>query len=418
MMKNNKFYKDTILLVFSSAISQIILILSVPLISRIYSTSEFGNFTLFNNLALVFIPIINARFDLLIIKADSKKEANALSQISLKISFYIISVVFPLGLIISIIFSDFLFEIISLSILLILVSLSNVFTSYLNLTKKYKHISMINVLRAFVMVSLQVLFGFMNLGYIGLVLGFTLSYIAGLTIGYKQFKDAFIYIRDHVYIKEIFSINIKQLKYSTPSILMNSLSLSIIVFFIGILYSSHDVGLYGMATRILNVPVVVAGLGLSKIFMQKANEDFKKFNSFRNIFVKFSIILFLLAFIVYVPLLLLNEQLILVFLGEEWIEVASLFLPLVILYITRLVVSTVSLSNIVIGKQKLDLLFQLLLLIISVSSSGVALLLNWNFITFVLINSIGLTFGYIIFYILLFYFAKNKNFKINGEKIK
>src|SRR5699024_3405379 len=110
MMINNKFYKDTMLLIFSSAISQIILILSVPLISRIYTTSEFVNFTLFNNLALVFIPIINARFDLMIIKASSKKEANALSQISLKISFYIIAVILPLGLIISIIFSDYLFE--------------------------------------------------------------------------------------------------------------------------------------------------------------------------------------------------------------------------------------------------------------------------------------------------------------------
>ncbi len=409
MMINNKFYKDTMLLIFSSAISQIILILSVPLISRIYTTSEFGNFTLFNNLALVFIPIINARFDLMIIKASSKKEANALSQISLKISFYIIAVILPLGLIISIIFSDYLFEILSLSLLLILVSLSNVFTSYLNLTKKYKHISMINVSRSFIMVFLQVIFGFMNFGYVGLIMGFTLSYIAGLSIGYKQFKNAFTQIKDSMYLKEMFHLNIKQLKYSTPSILMNSLSLSLIVFFIGILYSSHDVGLYGMATRILNVPVVVAGLGLSKIFMQKANEDYRAYNSFRNILFKFSILLFLLAFIVYVPLLILNEKIILIFLGKEWIEVATLFLPLVILYITRLVVSTVSLSNIVIGKQKLDLFFQFLLLVISVISSGLALMLNWEFTTFVLINSVGLTFGYIIFYILIFYFARNKN---------
>lgn len=411
-MINNKFYKDTILLICSSAISQIILILSVPIISRIYTTSEFGSFTLFNNLALVFIPIINARFDLMIINSTSKKEANALSQISLKISIYIIALILPLGATISIIFYDYLFEILSLCILLIFVSLSNVFTSYLNLTKKYKHISAINVSRSFIMVFLQVLFGYMGFGYFGLVMGFTLSYIAGITVGYKQFKNAFIQIKDSIYLKEIFYLNIKQLKYSTPSILMNTLSFSLIVFFIGILYSPHDVGVYGMATRILNVPVVVAGLGLSKIFMQKANEDFRDFKSFRSILVKFSILLFLLAFIVYVPLLLLNEEIILIFLGKDWMEVSSLFLPLIILYIIRLVVSTVSLSNIVIGKQKLDLLFQSSLLLISIVSSGLSLMLNWTFTVFVLINSISLTLGYILFYILLFYYARNKREEI------
>lgn len=411
-MINNKFYKDTILLICSSAISQIILILSVPVISRIYTTSEFGSFTLFNNLALVFIPIINARFDLMIINSNTKKEANALSQISLKISIYIIAFILPLGVVISIIFSDYLFEILSVCLLLIFVSLSNVFTSYLNLSKKYKHISIINVSRSFIMVFLQVLFGYMGFGYVGLIVGFTLSYLAGITVGYKQFKNAFNQIKDSIYLKEIFYLNIKQLKYSTPSILMNSLSFSLIVFFIGIIYSSHDVGLYGMATRILNVPVVVAGLGLSKIFMQKANEDFRNFNSFRNVLAKFSILLFLLAFIVYVPLLLLDEKIILIFLGKEWLEVVTLFVPLVILYITRLVVSTVSLSNIVIGKQKLDLFFQSSLLFISTLSSALALMFDWTFTIFVLVNSISLTFGYILFYILLFYFARKKTEEI------
>lgn len=106
-MRNNKFYKDTILLISSSAISQIILILSVPLISRLYSTSEFGEFTIFNNLALVFIPIINARFDLMIINAKTDKEANALSQISLRISLWIIGVVTPIGLFCTYILNDF-----------------------------------------------------------------------------------------------------------------------------------------------------------------------------------------------------------------------------------------------------------------------------------------------------------------------
>ena len=324
----------------------------------------------------MFIPIINARFDLMIINAKTDKEANALSQISLRISLWIIGVVTPIGLFCTYILNDFFFEIVSFMFLLIFVSLTNVFTSYLNLVKKYKHISLINITRSLIMVILQVSIGYLNFGYIGLIIGFTLSYIAGITIGYKQFKKIYQSNKNKRYIYKTFKTNINQLKYSTPSALMNSLSFSTIVFLIGFLYTPHDVGIYGMATRILNVPVVVAGLGLSKIFMQKANEDFNKFNSFREILNKFSVILLILAATIYIPLLAFNEKLIVIVLGKDWIGAAELFLPLVILYAVRLVVSTISLSNIVIGKQKLDLVFQFVLLLISIITSVIAFVMK------------------------------------------
>lgn len=80
-----------------------------------------------------------------------------------------------------------------------------------------------------------------------------------------------------------------------------------------------------------------------------------------------------------------------------------------ILYAVRLVVSTISLSNIVIGKQKLDLVFQFVLLLISIITSVIAFVMKLSFVEFIILNSTGLSFGYILFYILLYYFAKSKN---------
>ena len=55
---------DSLLMIVSSGISQLILIATTPLISRLYSPSEFGEFTIFSNIAMILIPIINARYDL------------------------------------------------------------------------------------------------------------------------------------------------------------------------------------------------------------------------------------------------------------------------------------------------------------------------------------------------------------------
>lgn len=74
----------------------------------------------------------------------------------------------------------------------VLVSLTNIFTNYLNKERKYKVLSLINVFRAGSMALLQIIFGLLALGSLGLIIGFSLSYIAGITLGYKTFKSTLI----------------------------------------------------------------------------------------------------------------------------------------------------------------------------------------------------------------------------------
>ncbi|MCG3411728.1 lipopolysaccharide biosynthesis protein [Staphylococcus massiliensis] len=398
----NKFLKDSFLLVISSAIAQIVLIFSVPIISRIYSPEQFGIFTLFNYLALIFIPVINARFDLLIINSKTTKKANAIAQISIMISLIIIIFTILAGVVGSIVLKGYYLEIISFVLLLVFVSLTNIFTSYLNLNKKYFHISIINITRTLLMVIVQIAFGWLTHNSLGLILGFTLSYLAGIIIGFKEFKKHFKLNKNIRYLKKVFKLHSNQLFYSPPSIIINSLTFSVTVFIIGLMYSTKDVGIYGMATRILNVPIVVAGMGLSKIFMQKASEDYYKFNNFRPVLLKFSLGLFFLGLIAYGPLLLLKEEVVLLFLGRDWLEVTILFIPFVTLYVTRLIVSTISLANIVINKQHIDLIFQGGTLGLTIVSSLISYILGLDFQSFVWLNSLTVTVSFITFYIYIF----------------
>ena len=54
----------------------------------------------------------------------------------------------------------------------VLVSLTNIFTNYLNKERKYKVLSLINVFRAGSMALLQIIFGLLSLGSLGLIIGF------------------------------------------------------------------------------------------------------------------------------------------------------------------------------------------------------------------------------------------------------
>ncbi|MBE5661101.1 oligosaccharide flippase family protein [Staphylococcus sp. SS21] len=410
-MKINKFIGDSFLMILSSGIAQIILIVTTPIITRLYSPAEFGEFTIFSNIAMILIPIINARYDLLIVNAKNDRIANILSQISFLISLVIILILIPVFIVSALLFPNFILDFIFIIIMLFLVSLTNIFTNYLNKERKYKVLSLINVFRAASMSLLQIIFGFLAFGSLGLIVGFSLSYIAGLTLGYRTFKKHFNIVKDKEEAKAIFIENKNQLVYSTPSILLNSLSFSVVVFFIGILYTNTEVGIYGMAIRVLGIPVTIISLGLSKIFMQQANDYYIEYGNFRNLLLKFSSALIIVSIILYVPLYLFSEELVNILLGHSWVDAIIVIKIVIPLFVVRLIVSTVSLSVIVLQKQQLELILQALFLVGTTITFIISKIFSLTFLNFVSINTIVLVISYAIFFIALFYFAKNKSFK-------
>lgn len=407
-MRLNKFIGDSFLMILSSGIAQVILIITTPIITRLYSPTEFGEFTIFSNIAMILIPIINARYDLLIVNTKNDRSANILSQISFLISLLILLILIPIFAISAWLYPNFILDFIFIIIMLFLVSLTNIFTNYLNKERKYKVLSLINVFRAGSMALLQIIFGLLALGSLGLIIGFSLSYIAGITLGYKTFKKHFNIVRDKEETKALFLENKNQLVYSTPSILLNSLSFSVVVFFIGILYTNTEVGIYGMAIRVLGIPVTIISLGLSKIFMQQANDYYIEHGNFRNLLLKFSSILVIVSIILYVPLYLFSEELVNILLGHSWVDAITVIKIVIPLFVIRLIVSTVSLFVIVLQKQQLELILQALFLIGTTVTFVISKMLNLTFLNFVSINTVVLIVSYMIFFIALYYFAKNK----------
>ena len=415
-MKKNKLLNDSLIMILSSGIAQIILMITIPIISRLYSPNEFGVFTLFSNIVTVLIPIINGRYDLLIITAESVKKANILSKISFIISLIIILILIPISIIYIYIHPEYILETSLVMLILLLVSLTNIFTSYLNREKNYRMLGLINISRAFFMSIIQIILGYLSFGSVGLIIGFAFSYIAGVTIGYKSFKSYFKIVKNKNLIIKQFVDNKNQLLFSTPSIFLNSLSFSIVIFFISILFTNEDVGIYGMVIRILGVPITIISSGLSKIFMQTSNEYYISEGSFRKQLINFTLILITLSLFMYIPFYFINDNLITSILGSEWVDTILVIKIVIPMFMIRLIVSTVSLSVIVFNKQHMELFFQSIFLGVTILAYILTVILNLGFIEFVIYNSFGMFVAYIVFYIMIYINSKNKQFKMNGDK--
>ncbi|WP_414055453.1 lipopolysaccharide biosynthesis protein [Macrococcus equi] len=405
MKKQAGLKKNGLMMLGSSVISQILLVLSVPFIGRLYSPEEYGLFTLFSNIAFLFIPIINGRYELLIINAIDKKEAYIFSRLSVVISIILLIIILPFTLVYFYISEKPLIFLIYLLVILILVSANNIATSYYSYKNRYDIVAYINFLRNLLLILFQLAFGFYNFGEIGLILGFVLSYFSGVIFSFKTWKDlSEIKNVDKNELKEKFDENIDQIKYSSTSIIVNTLSMSAVVFVIDYLYSNSDVGFYGMSLRVLNIPITIISLSLSKLFMQEANKLLMETGTFKKILQKFSLILIIVSFCFFGPLYFIPKRFISIVLGEQWIDIIFILKILIPMYVIRLVVTTTSLSFVILKKQKLELLLQCLFLIAIIIVGLMAYIVKLNFDSFIISFSMSFIICYLIYY---YYMYKN-----------
>ncbi len=398
-------------MILSSVVGQVVLIITLPILSRLYSPNEFGLFTIFSNIAMVLIPIINGRYDILIINSENEHKANILSQISFVISIVILSIVTPITLCFIMFYPTYLLHSLIFIIMLLLVSLTNIFTSYLNREKQYKILSLINLFRILFMSILQILLGYFSFGAIGLIIGFSFSYIAGIGLGYKTFKKHFYIIKDKEQINRELKANIKQLQYSMPSMIINSISFTLTIFLIGLFFSNKEVGLYGMATRVLGVPVTIISSSLSKIFLQQANDFYISNNTFKPLLIKFSALLVSVSCLMYFPIYLLNSDIVTTILGSGWEDTIKIIKIQIPMFMIRLVVSTISLTVVIFKKQYLEMIFQGLFLLVIFFTFLISNIFNLNFLEFVSLNTAGTFLAYVTFYIMIYMNSKAKILK-------
>ena len=83
---SRQFHKNIFTLVSGSSVSQIISILFIPLLSRLYMPADFGLLAIFIALLNLFGSIINGRYEMAIFLPKSDNDAIQISRASLWIS--------------------------------------------------------------------------------------------------------------------------------------------------------------------------------------------------------------------------------------------------------------------------------------------------------------------------------------------
>jgi O-antigen/teichoic acid export membrane protein len=411
----SEFNRNVLTLMTGTTIAQAIPIAISPILTRIYTPEDFGVLALFVAITSIFGSIANGRYELAIMLPKKDEDAINIFAVGFIITF---SMSFIL-LVLVILFNEQITQLLKndeISVWLYFVPIAVFFTGlynilkYFNNRKKYyKDLANATIIKSIITAIIQLGLGSLKGGVSGLISGQLISQITANT---KLFNNI---IKDKLLISNVSKKKIISLakrynnfpKFSLWGILSNTLSQHFTNILISSFYSIATLGFYSLVQRLLGIPSILIGNSIGEVFFQEAIKEKQQTGRVINTFnstVKKLIILGVPSFCL---LFFIVEDLFAYVFGEEW-RVAGFYAVILIpFYLIRFIVAPVSNTNNIFGLQKIALLWQLTLFILSVICLYLCNIYLLNFESFLKLFTYIISIHYIVLLFILWRVSKN-----------
>lgn len=396
MAIKNAFLTNLLKLTSSSVMAQLILIISSPILTRLYTPEDFGLFALFLSIVTILATLANLRYDQAIIIPQDEDKAKQLVYLCLYVNILIFFLIF----IFLCLFSEPIFNFFNIgglkdfswviALAVFFIGVFQAFNYWLLRNKNFNIIAKIKIQQSAIIVGFQLVF--FKFGALCLLLGHTLGQIFGvLRNGYNFLKNNRV---NHMKMKEVCYEFIKFPKYSVWSALLNNVGAQLPVFLFTVYFSPAMAGLYLLTQRVIKGPLTIVSQAVTQIFLSNLRNEndiivdkLLKINSF-------------LTTIVIVPLavvLVAGEHIFAMVFGSNWKEagtVAGILAPWIFMVFICSPISSLLEYR---GMQKSFLVFQICLLVFRCLSIAIGIYLFDNYTYTLLLFSLVSTLAWMFF---------------------
>jgi O-antigen/teichoic acid export membrane protein len=364
-MKVKSSFNRNVLTLFSGTfIAQGIPIAASPILTRIYSPSDFGAFALYLAIVGILAVVYTGRYELAVVLGKNDRNAIALVIATMFLSMIMALFFFVLMFL----FSDDIIATIGIDIspqVLLLCPVAALFVSmfqllnyFLNRKGLFKLMAFSKVNQSVVTVLAQLgLSYFLKLNF-GLIVGEVVGRFAGVACQIKFFSQE---LRKHVRgvnlvrLIAVMKLRRKHPQYLMPSALIETASNNSLPILLSMAFGASTLGFYSLATRTLSAPTALLGSSIGQVF-------FNEFASAaagerRALIVKVWLKLFLIGVIPFSILLFFGELIFEIVFGEAWLQAGTFSSILSPMLLAIFISSPTSTCYIVLGLEKYLLYF-------------------------------------------------------------
>lgn len=321
------FLKNVFVIFSGTAFAQVLNILSVPFITRLYGPEAYGVLGSFNAIATIFLPIVSLAYVYAIPlpKYDFVSRTIALKSLC-------IIIVFSLSFFILLTISKFLWGFLEVPIyFLFLMPLFFVFSGVLQINQQvlirnglFSTFAKSIVIASVVVITFKLISGLIEPKGTYLIVSLLVGALVQIIVSIYLNRDFWAnYISSLKGIKKLlFSSSLSKYndfpKYRAPQLLLNPLSRSLPVFFLSYSFGLSVVGQYTLAISMLSLPAVVIGNAIGNVFLKKLTQEFNKGNDIYLLVIKATGLLCVIGVIPFSIVYIWGDLVFSVFFGEEW----------------------------------------------------------------------------------------------------
>lgn len=319
---NPGFVQDVLVMSGGTVGAQALLILSSPLLTRLYTPDEFGAFAVFSAFLGVLVVVASLRYEFAIPLPEREEDARGLLLLSLGLV-VVISLLILLLLLAAAPRLAELTQVPELRRYSPLVALGilgvgsyQVFNYYSTRKQQFRLLSATKLWQSVCQVGLQLAGGFMGLGVLGLFGGYVLGRAAGSGALARQ-----VDIRPLPNTRALRSLAGRYAdfpKYYAPAALINSLGMELPALIFAPIFGLSVAGFFSLTVRMLTLPVFLLGQATGQVFYPQAASLANEPEKTRLFVEKVATGLLFVSFPLFGFVALVGPELFALVFGEEW----------------------------------------------------------------------------------------------------
>lgn len=319
----SEFIKSVAILMTGTMVAQVFGYLFAPVLTRIYTPEEMGELGVFLRVVAVGGAIATLKYENAI--PIIKRDVDAFRMYRYVIG-WITKVALLSGVLLIIPFfgvftwDNFLYYA-AMPLSILIVGYGNLGTTWAIRKKQFKHISYFKSSGAIGSNILKILFGFMGLGYIGLILGHLLG---TLITNYWFAKDYLKNIKLFTIPKRSKRNLVLARKYdrfpkiNLPHVMMDLGRDLLLALIISQIFTKFEFGSYDHSYKMLRMPLVFVGVALGQVFFQKCAERVNNRENIQGLLLKAVKTLVMIAIVPFTIIFFFGEELFSFVFGENW----------------------------------------------------------------------------------------------------
>ncbi len=379
-LPKSKFAHHVLTMMTGSGIAQIIPIIASPIITRLFTPGDFGEFALFFSWVSIISVVATGRYDLATVLPREDKDAVNIVALAAVIALYVSAILFAF-----VYFYET--EISGLSennnvsvwlhyvpVTILIVGLYNTTDNWAIRKTEYRLLAISRVLRNSVYVGVAILWGLTDLPGQGLIVGHIFGFAVALLVlsvlFYRNIKsiDGGLSNLSWQKIIQVSREYNKFPKYMIVSRLLEVVATELSVIMITAFYGSTVAGGYAFAKRMMQLPVSLVARAIADVFKQRASQDYARDGECILIFQKTVKSLAFIGIIPFLVLAVISPVLFEVIFGRDWRLAGDFAQILTIMCCLQFIANPVSSLFMIAQKQQWDLGLQVYLIIGSASS--------------------------------------------------